>query len=94
MVLMKILSGNVAVGQKAQFQESSIQSIFQNHMVVENWGPDMEVLRRMADAFQKRDLHMLRAVLQEISFETTRRDLHGRSRLSSRTRLFSSICGF
>ena len=93
MVLMKILSGNVNVGQKDQFQESSIQSIFQNHLVVENWGPDMEVLRRMADAFQKRDLHMLRAVLQEISFETTGRDLHDRSRRSLRTRWCSSTCG-
>ncbi|KAK8818200.1 hypothetical protein WA556_006021 [Blastocystis sp. ATCC 50177/Nand II] len=55
MVLMKILSG----------KESDIQSVFQNHLVVENWGPNMAVLRRVADAFQKRDLHMLRAVLQE-----------------------------
>ena len=68
MVLMKILSGKVAVMCVSHTQESDIQSIFQNHLVVENWGPNMAVLRRVADAFQKRDLHLLRAVLQEISF--------------------------
>ena len=68
MVLMKILSGKVAAVRVSHTQESDIQSIFQNHVVVEHWGPDMVILRRVADAFQKRDLHLLRAVLQEISF--------------------------
>ena len=56
MVLMKILSGKVAVMCVSHTQESDIQSIFQNHLVVENWGPNMAVLRRVADAFQKQGL--------------------------------------
>ena len=50
-------------------------------MVVEHWGPDMVILRRVADAFQKRDLRALHVLLQEISCVSEQGDLTPRARL-------------
>ena len=50
-------------------------------MVVEHWGPGMVILRRVADAFQKRDLRALHVLLQEISCVSEQGDLTPRAGL-------------
>lgn len=45
-----------------------MQAIFQNHIVVENWSDDMEIMHSISVAFQNRDLSQLNALLQNISF--------------------------
>ena len=55
---MKILSGKV----------SEMQALFQNHMVVEHWNQELEILHSISVAFQNRDLSQLTELLQTISF--------------------------
>lgn len=45
-----------------------MQALFQNHMVVEHWNAELEILRAISIAFQNRDLSQLMDLLQTISF--------------------------
>lgn len=67
MVLMKVLKGNVEFGVKNDDQTQEMQALLQNHLVVERWSEDMEILRSIATAFHLRDLSKLNTIFKEIS---------------------------
>ena len=45
-----------------------IQALLQNHLIVERWNKDMEILKEISDAFRNRDLSAFNLILEQISF--------------------------